>query len=45
MLCNASVSFDIEGAREKLKALTLSDYPGEDVTAFMADAHKQIKVM
>jgi hypothetical protein len=26
-ICNASVSFDIEGAHNKLEALTLSNYP------------------
>jgi hypothetical protein len=27
-ICNASVSFDIEGAQEKLEELTLDNYPG-----------------
>jgi hypothetical protein len=29
---NASVSFDIEGAQEKIEALALDDFPGEDLT-------------
>jgi hypothetical protein len=45
VIFNASVSFDKEGAQEKLEALTLSDYPGEEVTAFMADAQKKIKLI
>jgi hypothetical protein len=27
-ICKASVSFDIEGAQEKVKALALDDFPG-----------------
>jgi hypothetical protein len=42
---NASVSFDIEGAQEKFEELTLDNYPGEDVSAFIDDAHKHVKVM
>jgi hypothetical protein len=44
-ISNASVSYDIEGAQVKLYQLTLSNYPGEDVSAFCSDAQKQIKVM
>jgi hypothetical protein len=44
-ISNASVSYDIEGAQVKLDQLTLSNYPGEDVSAFCSDAQKQIKVM
>jgi hypothetical protein len=39
-MCNASVSFDIEGAREKLEELTLANYPGEEVFVFMANARQ-----
>jgi hypothetical protein len=42
-ISNASVSYDIEGAQVKLDELTLSNYPGEDVSAFCSDAHKKSK--
>jgi hypothetical protein len=44
-ISNTSVSYDIEGAQVKLDQLTLSNYPGEDVSAFCSDAQTQIKVM
>jgi hypothetical protein len=44
-ILNASVSYDIKGAQVKLDQLTLSNYPGEDFSAFYSDAQKQIKVM
>jgi DNA-directed RNA polymerase subunit M/transcription elongation factor TFIIS len=44
-ISNASVSYDIKGAQVKLDELTLSNYPGEDVSAFCSDAQRQIKVM
>jgi hypothetical protein len=44
-ICNASQSFDIEGAQEKIDALKLEDFPGEDVSACSADAQKQVKVL
>jgi hypothetical protein len=44
-ISNASVSFDIEGAQAKLDELTLSNYPGEDISALCSDAQKQIKLM
>jgi hypothetical protein len=44
-ICNASQSFDIEGALENLERLTLDDYPGEDVTEYGAIAQKYIKSM
>jgi hypothetical protein len=31
-ICNASVSFDIEGAQEKFEALALDDFPGDNLT-------------
>jgi hypothetical protein len=43
-ISNASVSYD-EGSQVKLDQLTLSNYPGEDVSAFCSDAQRQIKVM
>jgi hypothetical protein len=44
-ICNASQSFDIEGALENLERLTLDDYPGEDVTECGAIAQKYVKIM
>lgn len=32
--CNASISHDIDGARQKLEAMSLDSYPGEDVTYY-----------
>jgi hypothetical protein len=37
-ICNASQSFDIEGAQEKYNVLKLEDFPGEDVTSCAATA-------
>jgi hypothetical protein len=45
LVSNASVSYDIEGAHVKLDEITLSNYPGEDVSALCSDAQTQIKVM
>jgi hypothetical protein len=44
-ICDASQSFDIEGALENLERLTLDDYPGEDVTECGAIAQKYVKSM
>jgi hypothetical protein len=44
-ICNASQSYDIEGAQKRLDELTLDSYPGEDVTACTAFAQKQFKVI
>jgi hypothetical protein len=44
-VCKASVSFDIEGAQDKLDELTVNDFPGENLTEFMATAQKYVKVM
>jgi hypothetical protein len=44
-ICNASQSFDIEGAQAKMDDLKLEDYPGKDVTACAAFAQKQFKVI
>jgi hypothetical protein len=44
-ICNASQSYDIEGAQKNLDELTLDSYPGEDVTACTALAQKQFKVI
>jgi hypothetical protein len=43
--CNASAAHDVEGARQKLKAMSLDSYPGENITDFAADAQKLIKIM
>jgi hypothetical protein len=42
-ICNASQSFDIDGAQTKLDELKLENYPGEDITACAAYAQKQFK--
>jgi hypothetical protein len=44
-ICNASQSFDIEGAQEKYDALKLEDFPDEDVMACSAAAQKHVKVL
>jgi hypothetical protein len=44
-ICNASQSFDIEGAQAKMDELKLEDYPGEDVTSCAAFAQKKFKVI
>lgn len=44
-VCNASVSYDIEGAQEKFEALTLDTFQGEDISALGAEAQKQVKIM
>jgi hypothetical protein len=43
--CNASVSHDVEGVKQKLEAMTLDSYPGEDVTAFATAAQKMVKII
>jgi hypothetical protein len=43
-ICNASQSFDIDGAQAKLDELKLENYPGEDITACAAYAQKQFKI-
>jgi hypothetical protein len=42
-ICNASQSFDIDGAQAKLDELKLENYPGEDITACAAYGQKQFK--
>jgi hypothetical protein len=44
-VCNASVSFYIEGAQDELDELTVKDFPGENLTECMATAQKYVKVM
>jgi hypothetical protein len=44
-ICNASQSFDIEGAQEKFDELKLEDFQGEDVTACTTAAQKYIKIL
>ena len=43
--CNASVSHDVDGAKEKLLELTLDSYPGENVTDCATEALRLIKIM
>jgi hypothetical protein len=43
-ICNASQSFDIDGAQTKLDELKLENYPGEDITACATYAQKQVKI-
>jgi hypothetical protein len=44
-VCNASVSYDIEGAQEKFDALILDTFQGEEISALGAEAQKQVKIM
>jgi hypothetical protein len=44
-ICNASQSFDIDGAQTKLDELKLENYPGEDIRACAAYAQKQFKIV
>jgi hypothetical protein len=44
-ICNASPSFDIDGAQEKMDELKLEDYPGEDIMACTAYAQHQFKIV
>jgi hypothetical protein len=44
-ICNASKSFDIEGAQEKFNELKVEYFQGEDVLACNAAAQKYIKVL
>jgi hypothetical protein len=44
-ICNASQSFDIEGAQEKFDDLKLEDFQGEGVTACMAAAQEYMKIL
>jgi hypothetical protein len=42
-ICNASQSFDIDGAQTTLDELKLENYPGEEITVWAAYAQKQFK--
>lgn len=42
---NASAEYDIEGAIEKFKLLTLASYPGENIVDFATEAQRLIKIM
>jgi hypothetical protein len=44
-ICNASQSFDKEGAQEKFDELKLEDFQGEYVTACTSVAQKYIKIL
>ena len=43
--CNVSVQMDVTAAKASFKALTLDDFPGENVTALTTLLLKYIKVM
>jgi hypothetical protein len=43
--CNASLSYDIDGATESFYALTLDNYPGEYIAEFATEALRLIKIM
>jgi hypothetical protein len=43
--CNASVSYDIDGATESFYALTLDNYPGENIAEFAIEALRLIEIM
>jgi hypothetical protein len=44
-ICNASQSFDIEGAQDKVDKLALVEFSGEDVTGCTSAAQKYIKIL
>jgi hypothetical protein len=44
-VCNASFTFDIEGARTSLTSIKLIDYPGENVSDFADESLRLIKVL
>jgi hypothetical protein len=44
-VCNASVSYDFQGAQEKFDILKLDDFQGEDISAFVAEVQKQVKIV
>jgi hypothetical protein len=44
-ICNASQSFDIDGAQSKLDEFKLENYRGEDITECAAYAQKQFKIV
>ena len=43
--CNTSASINIEGEQKSLKALTLFDFPGQNVSDLARFALKHIKIM
>jgi hypothetical protein len=43
--CNGSVSYDSHGATESFFALTLDNYPGENIAEFATEALRLIKIM
>ena len=43
--CNISLTMDVRDAEDSFKALKLSDYAGENISALATDALKLIKVM
>ena len=43
--CNASANLDVEGVKESFDALTLKNYPGENVEAFATEYLRLLKIM
>lgn len=43
--CNASTAHDVEGAKKKLDALELAQFPGEDVSSLMTMTLHLVKIM
>ena len=44
-VCHASFSFKMDEAGKSLEALTLSDFPGENISKFSNEAQRLIKIM
>ena len=44
-VCHASFSFKMDKAGKSLEALTLSDFPGENISKFSNEAQRLIKIM
>jgi hypothetical protein len=44
-VCNASFTFDIDGARTSLTSIKLVDYPGENISDFADESLRLIKIL
>ena len=44
-VCHASFSFKMDDAGKSLEVLTLSDFPGENISKFSNEAQRLIKIM
>lgn len=44
-VCHASFSFKMDDAATKLEALTLVEFPGENISKFANEAQRLIKIM